>query len=402
MQDEPITARRSAQTLRDVRVGLPYDCPMDRERVPTVRFVEKYLKSGDLRFQDFMELALYHPEYGYYARARSPIGTEGDYVSNPSISPAFAYAIGKLIGEFLGHAGDALSVIVDVGCGDGMLIHDAALAVPLPERAKAAFFGIDRALARVSEVARNGPVTFVDDFALLPRGQPTLLLSNELFDAIPYSRLVRRGDELHEIWVTEREERTLDWVEREAPAPFVDYFAANGVELAEGQFADISLEWEPMYRDLALSFERGLMVTFDYGFPAAQLFDRRIRRFGTAAAYRSQRVSRDLLANAGEQDLTAHINFSDLIRAGNEAGLETLFFDRQANFLLGVGITGHELFKPADEVETASLAHAVDLIDARDAARRLILPDGIGEDIRVLVQSRGLPASGWSFQRKLY
>lgn len=402
MRDGPIQASRSEQTLRDVPVGLPYDCPVDRQRVPPVRFVEKYLKSGDLRFQDFMELALYHPEYGYYARARSPIGTEGDYVSNPSISPAFAYAIGRLIGEFLGHAGDALSVIVDVGCGDGMLIHDAALAVPLPARAKAAFFGIDRALARVSEETRNGPVTFVDDFALLPRGHPTLLLSNELFDAIPYSRLVRRGDELHEIWVTEREEGTLDWVEQEAPAPFGDYFAVNGVELAEGQFADISLEWGPMYRDLALSFERGLMVTFDYGFPAAQLFDRRIRRFGTAAAYRNQRVSRDLLANAGEQDLTAHINFSDLIRAGNETGLETLFFDRQAKFLLGVGITGHEFFRPADEVETASLAHAVDLIDARDAARRLILPDGIGEDVRVLVQSRGLPASGWSFQRKLY
>jgi SAM-dependent MidA family methyltransferase len=366
------------------------------------RFIEKYLQSGDLRFQDFMELALYHPEFGYYARSWSPIGRDGDYVSSAAISPVFAYAISRLIGEFLETAAEGPAAVVDVGCGDGRLILDAAMAVPAATRSRAAFFGVDRFLARVSEQTRAGPVTFVEDLALVPRGRPTLLLSNELFDAVPYSRVVRRADDLHELWVTRRDDGVLDWVEREAPGPFADYFAAGCVDLAEGQFADISLEWGPMYRDLALMFDRGLMVTLDYGFPARQLFDRRIRRFGTAAAYRNHRVSRDLLACPGEQDLTAHVNFSDLIRAGEGAGLETLLFDRQAKFLLALGITEHELFKPADEVEAASLAGAVDLIDARDAARRLVLPDGIGEEMRVLVQSRALPASGWSFQRTMY
>jgi SAM-dependent MidA family methyltransferase len=365
-------------------------------------FIRKYLQSGDLRFQDFMELALYHPEYGYYAAPTSPIGQEGDYVTNPSISPVFGYALSRLISEFQGRSGDGVSLIVDIGCGDGRLIHDAAEHQSAELKSRASFYGVDRSLSRVASSLRDGLVTYVSDLADLPASASRLLLSNELFDAIPFSRLVMRGDEVHELWITMRDDGELDWVEREAPAPFGDYFATHRIELLDGQFADVSLEWGPLYGDLARSVRQGMIVTFDYGFEARSLFDRRIRRFGTAAAYRNHRVSRDLLASPGQQDLTAHINFSDLIRAGEDAGLETLFFDRQAKFLLALGITEHDLFKPADEVETASLGAAVDLLDAREAARRLVLPDGIGEDIRVLVQARGLPASGWSFQRKLF
>jgi SAM-dependent MidA family methyltransferase len=123
-----------------------------------------------------------------------------------------------------------------------------------------------------------------------------------------------------------------------------------------------------------------------------------MRRYGTAAAYARHRVSRDLLANPGRQDLTAHVNFTDLIRAGEGNGFATLFFDRQAKFLLALGATEHELFKPLDEIDGGG----IDLIDRRDEARRLVLPDGIGEEIRVLVQGRGVPETEWSFQRKLF
>src|SRR5205823_4981646 len=114
---------------------------------------------------------------------------------------------------------------------------------------------------------------------------------------------------------------------------------------------------------------------FDYGFPQESLFRSRLRRYGTAAAYAGQRVSRDLLANPGRQDLTAHINFTDLIRAGERAGFSTLFFDRQAKFLLALGITEHDLFKPIEKVTASSLEAGAELLDRRDAARRLVLPD---------------------------
>jgi SAM-dependent MidA family methyltransferase len=123
-----------------------------------------------------------------------------------------------------------------------------------------------------------------------------------------------------------------------------------------------------------------------------------MRRFGTAAAYAAHRVSRDLLANPGEQDLTAHVNFTDLERAGERHGFTTLYFDRLAKFLLAIGATSHPLFTPIQDAGVSS----VEDLEERDEARRLILPDGIGEDLRVLVQGKGIGLEGWSFQRPLF
>lgn len=363
--------------------------------------IRNMLQSGDLSFSDFMEVALYHPNFGYYARSSSPVGKEGDYVTSPTLSPVFAFALGKLVHEFVSRSGDGVCTIVDIGCGDGRLIHSLYLQADENTRGRASFVGIDRSLARVPDERHASGIEFRTSLGELPTAGAHLLLINELFDALPFARLVRRGEHLQELWVTERNGE-LDWTEHEASANYEGYFAERGIELADGQFADVSLEWEALYGELADLTQRGLIVTFDYGYPEKQLFDKRARRYGTAASYSRQRVTRDLLADPGGHDLTAHINFTDLIRAGEARGLRTLFFDRQAKFLLPLGITEHELFAPAQDVRIESVAEAVDLRDRRDDARRLVLPDDLGHDIRVLVQSRAMPEVGWSFQRKLF
>jgi len=344
------------------------------------------LQYGDLSFRDFVEVALYHPELGYYARGRSPVGKEGDFVTAPLLSPAFSFALSGLVGEFVRRGTDGVSTIVDVGCGEGSLINTLCAA----GTERAFFAGVDR--------AAPGRARSIDE---VPKNDAQLVISNELFDALPFARLVQRADHLSELWVTERDGH-LDWSEHEAEARYADYFATRGIELQEGQFADVSLDWAALYGDLCGFVERGLIVTFDYGYPESQLFRSRMRRFGTAAAYSGQRVSRDLLANPGAQDLTAHINFDDLRRTGESAGFSTLFFDRQAKFLLALGITGHELFRPVTELEAASAEQALELMQQREDARRLVLPDGIGEDIRVLVQAKGVATEGWSFQTELF
>ncbi len=184
--------------------------------------------------------------------------------------------------------------------------------------------------------------------------------------------------------------------------PYDDYFASRGIELTDGQFADITLEWELFYEDLARLVNRGLIVTIDYGYAQEKLFHPRIRRFGTAASYSSQRVTRDLLSDPGQRDLTAHINFTDLQRAGERHGARTLFFDSLAKFLLTLGITDHELFRPVQDVGIESVQEGVELLEARENARRLILPDGIGEELRVLVQEKGMGSESWSFERNLF
>jgi SAM-dependent MidA family methyltransferase len=317
--------------------------------------------------------------------------------------------------EFVSRTGDGVSQVVDIGCGDGALIRALADEKHLTTETQRAqrkplcplclrgstphhFYGVDRNLGRAISDPR---VTYVRSLDEIPPADARLIISNELFDALPFARLVQRGEHLHELWVTERG-GALDWSEHEADARYDDYFAERGIELDDGQFADVSLEWGALYDDICRFVPRGLIVTFDYGLPQSKLFRGRMRRFGTAAAYAKHRVSRDLLINPGEQDLTAHINFDDLRRTGEGQAFASLFFDIQAKFLLALGATEHELFTPIGDVSIESANEGLTLLQARDDAKRLILPDGIGADIRVLVQGRGMGPEPWRFQTELF
>jgi len=360
-----------------------YPSPAVSDPSPMVQILRNMLKHGDLSFRDFVEVALYHPQCGYYTKGPSPVGKEGDFVTSPHLSSVFAFTLGKLVREFMSRVGDDVCTIVDIGCGDGRLIRE------LSAIGGGRYVGVDRNLD--SHLPAPGShLTFVRTIDEIPRGGAHLIFSNELFDALPFARLVMRGDNLHELWV----DANFDWTEHEAEPRYIDYFESRGIQLADGQFADVSLEWEALYADIARVVDHGLIVTFDYGYPEAKLFHSRARRFGTAAAYSQQLVTRDLLANPGEQDLTAHINFTDLMRAGEEQGFSTRFFDRQAKFLLALGAGEHPMLREdADSPEALA---------RKEDARRLVLPDGIGHDISVLAQVKSIREDAWSFERVLF
>ncbi len=355
--------------------------------------LRELLQSGPISFRDFVSRALYEPEWGYYTQGPGARARHADYITAPAISPVFAWTLARLAGEFVANTGDIGSTIVDIGCGDGALI--AGIAREFVAAAPARFLGIDRSLAFVPDERRNsGLVEFATSFDSIPTRGPVLIMTNELFDAFPFTRLVRRADGLHELGVMLDGDR-LDWTEWPADPEWENYFAGHAVTLLEGQFADVTLDWGLAYSDICGRIERGLLVTFDYGFESRKLFDPRIRKYGTAGAYSRHQVHRDLLRNPGRQDLTAHVNFDDLMRAGEAKGFKTLTFTRQARFLLSLGAAEHPLFAPLDE--SGGFEAAVALQTEREAARRLVVPDGIGDEMRVLVQARGLEQTGWSF-----
>lgn len=358
------------------------------------------MKTHDLSFRDYVSNALYDPADGYYSARRKEGGRGVDYATSPMISPAFGFALAQLYREFLARIGDDVSAIVDVGCGDGGLIRQVESFLTAEELERSRLFGVDRTLRDVS--SQGTTTRFLEDLSAVPGDFPTFLISNELFDAFPFARLVNRGGSIHELWVGGTPDGGREWQEQAAPHAYGEYLETRGVTMEEGQFADISLEWASYYSSLCERFGRAIVVTFDYGYESSKLFDPRVRRFGTAATYRGHQVGRDLLAAPGEQDLTCHINFSDLIESGERAGYETLVFTRQARFLLSIGITAHPLFQPAGEIEGAALESLSALADERDAARRLVMPAGIGDEMRVLVQSSGLSRDGWSFQRAMF
>lgn len=350
-------------------------------------WIHKQLKKGGLPFREFVDRSLYDDEFGYYVRAAGAL----DYATSVHLSPVFAFSLGRVAGALMAGWGDGLCTIVDIGCGDGSLLAGIREGLPVEARGRGRFLGIDRKLERLRpELADDPGLAFAKSIEAIDPALPAVVFSNELFDALPFARLVQREGGLHELWVVASSEGSLEWDEREAPEAYVRYLEERGVHLEPGQFADVSLEWGELYEAVARRVARGAIVTIDYGFPQEKLFDVRVRRYGTAAAFYRHRIHRDLLARPGEQDLTAHVNFTDLRRAGERQGWTSVAFERQARFLLAAGAVEHPLLAPLDSVQAITSAEAVELAEMRDAARRLVLPDGIGDEMRVLVQTRGV------------
>lgn len=350
-------------------------------------WIRKYLKEDGLPFREFVDRSLYDDEFGYYTHAAGAL----DYATSVHLSPVFAFSLARVAAALLPGGGDGLYTIVDIGCGDGSLLAGIRDGLPEEARGRARFLGIDRTLDRLRPELTDDPdLRFAQSIDAIDPAGPAVVFSNELFDALPFARLVQRESGLHELWVVAAADGSLEWDEREAPEAYAGYLEQRGIRLEPGQFADVSLEWGALYEAVARRVTRGALVTIDYGFPQEKLFDVRVRRYGTAAAFHRHRVHRDLLARPGEQDLTAHVNFTDLRSAGERQGWTTVAFERQARFLLAAGAAGHPLLAPLGDVEATTGAEALELAEMRDAARRLVLPDGIGDEMRVLVQVRGV------------
>lgn len=336
---------------------------------PIERLRRRIREQGAIVFPELMEEALYG-EGGYYNRAELAIGEQGgDFITGSTLSDLFGRATARLLDRLDGVLG-ARAAMLEAGYGDGRHLRAVAAATGAARR----LLGWDR----IGRPLPDGiePLERLDD---LTRPIDGVVFSYELFDALPVHRLVGRSDgTLGELWVDFGDEDSLVW--RQAPlsdAGLADLL--GGHRLEPGQIADVAPGWGPLYRHLASKLDRGLLVTFDYGYERPQLLDPRSRRHGTLACHRSHRVHRDALSQVGEQDLTAHVDFTTLREAGEAAGLTTVALTRQARWL-----TALDLFE--------DLAGSPDL-ETRHRAATLLDPEGMGDQIRVLVQARGVEAA---------
>jgi SAM-dependent MidA family methyltransferase len=346
------------------------------------RLRDRIAATGPIPFAAFMEEALYG-EGGYYARETLPIGEGGDFVTGSSLSPLFGQATARLLRRLDGVLGESADYL-EVGYGGG--VHLASLAASLKPGSAVGVSSADasraappRRLLAWDRVARAVPagvrrLDSLDELAEHPlRG---LVFSYELFDALPVHRLIGRSGgagALGELWVALDGAGRFAWQEGELSDPALA--ALVGRPLEPGQVADLAPGAAALYAALAARLEAGLLVTCDYGFTVERLLDPRVRRFGTLACYQSQQVHRDPFRDPGREDLSAHVDFSALIGAGETAGLATLAFTRQAPWLAAWG-----LFEGLAEASPAT----------RIEAQQLLALDGMGEEIRVLVQGRGV------------
>jgi SAM-dependent MidA family methyltransferase len=293
-------------------------------------------------------------------------------VTGSALSPLFGRATARVVERVaaaLGRPADYL----EIGYGGGEHLDTVAISLDGPRTGR---------LLAWDRVARPVPprVRALRDLGeLCSLGVEGMVFSYELFDALPVHRLIgRAGRPVGELLVDWRAGEGFVYVESDLSSANLEELL-GGHRLAPGQIADLAPSWRPLYRELARGLRRGLLVTCDYGYERGRLLDARIRRHGTVACYSRHRVSRDALVNLGEQDLTAHVDFTTLREAGEAAGLETVAFTRQATWLVAAGIF--------DEIAATGAP-------ASAQARMLLDGEGMGEEIRVLVQSVGVETEG--------
>jgi SAM-dependent MidA family methyltransferase len=207
-----------------------------------------------------------------------------------------------------------------------------------------------------------------------------VVFANELLDAFPVHRVAVRDGRLLELFVSVNDENGFIWTEREpSTSRLAEYLANSGVELAEGQIAEINLDAAQWLSRAASIFKRGFLIIVDYGAEASDLYAAPDRFGGTLRAFHRHVVADDLLARPGEQDLTTTIDWSNVRKAGEEFGLGTVSFARQDEFLLRAGIL-ERLERLASDASSESEA-----LILRSSVRDLILPGGMSESFQVLV-----------------
>jgi SAM-dependent MidA family methyltransferase len=330
-----------------------------------------------MSFRDFMAIALYDPELGYYT-VGARIGERGDFVTSPQVSPAFAAAIANRFREDAAKLWGTVD-FVEAGAGEGRFLEDFAAALSRQDPAVAArvrFTAVERspsARASLGRLRLPGKLAVLESAEGLAEGSVTgWIFSNELYDALPVVRVVGTTEGLKELRVG-LSGGELAWVRAPAPAVFGEHLARFHVTLEPEQVGEISFAAAPLHRRFARALARGRLVAFDYGHRSSVLYHALARRQGTLAVHFAGRRRGDPLSRPGEMDLTAHVNWDDLISAGEEEGLLSAPVARQGRYLTEAGLF--------DFVESQA---------EKWRAFRLVDPEGMGEELSVLVQSRGL------------
>ena len=352
-------------------------------------------RRGAIPFAEFMEVALYHPEGGYYMRPGATTGPSGDFSTMPDVSPDFGRRLAVQAAEVYRRLGGGGWRLVELGPGRGLMAAD--LLDGLARHAPDAFRDL-RELVLVEpspslrEVQRERlagrhpgvGVRWVCGADELGEGSIRgVVVGNEVLDALPVHLVVRREGGLGERWVTVDRAGKLAFEDGPVADPAVRILAERyGVAPRVGDLGEVSPAIEDLVGAVGRALVAGAVLFVDYGLPASVLGDEAHAR-GTLLAYHRHRVSEDLLARPGEQDLTAHVNWDHLEDAARAAGLVPAGRTTQDRFLLALGIV-EDMLAPEDETDTAGLARAL-------AARSLVLPGpGAGRRFEVEVLVRGI------------
>ena len=345
-----------------------------------------------MRFDRYMEKALYHPEHGYYA-GKARIGREGDFFTSVSVGPLFGSLLARQavqMRQLLG--GGNPFWIIEQGAHDGQLAVDILKAIRdhSPDFFRAIRYLMIEPSATRRETQKRGltEASLIESVHWIERmsdwrGEKPggLFLSNELVDAFPVRLIRRYGEAWRERHVGLGTGETFAWAD--LPVEDVELqHAIEGLPLPEVEdyVTEIGLVARNWMKDVAQFLGRGYVVTFDYGIPAS-IYYAPFRIAGTLTTYYQHRRGDDVLHAPGEVDITSHVDFTALAQAGEAGGLTTLGFIDQQRFLMGV----------AHDELSAAVVYPEGIPQHQKAWNTLTHPGHLGSRFQVLVQAKDAP-----------
>ena len=351
---------------------------------------EEFARNGPIRFDKFMEISLYHEDMGFYSSGKTRTGTQGDFLTPVSTGPALGQLLALQITELAQSFKNPTSLyLVEQGADQGHLALDilSSIAQSAPHLLSAIHFHIIEPSAVLAQQQKHSLQPFLSKITIhwhpnlpsLPSlPHPTYFYSCELLDSFPVRMIRFFNGQWQERFVTQISDRWV-WIDQPAPPELLTEIQRWSIPPIEGFTAEIRLSASPWLKLLSEKIQQGAVLTLDYGLPATDLYHPS-RSAGTLAALRKHTSASDPLSCPGEQDLTAHLNFSQLVEDGFQLGFQSYgphpfmtALTRQATPLL------HDS-QPLTEKWTRNFQH-------------LVHPNFFGQTHLALLQTKDLPAS---------
>lgn len=351
-------------------------------------------QGGWIGFDSFMEQALYAPGMGYYSRGATVFGVMpqglrdaagevkgagSDFVTAPEMTPLFGQALARQVAQALQVTGT--DEIWEFGAGTGALalqILDALDALGVPLR-RYTIVDLSQPLKQRQQQMLKAHATRVHWVSSLPARMRGVVVGNEVLDAMPVKILARVGGVWHErgvVWDAAAD--GFAWQDRAT-----ELRPPDEVRGEHDYVTEIHPQGEAFVRTLADRLEAGAIFLLDYGFPEHEYYHEQ-RHMGTVMCHHAHRADGNPLVLVGQKDITAHVNFTGIAVAAQDAGLEVLGYTSQAHFLMNCGLV--------DAMQAASLADRV-------AAQKLILEHEMGEFFKVIGLTKGAHWDAMGFSR---
>jgi len=341
---------------------------------------------GAIPFSRFMELALYAPNLGYYSGGSTKLGELGDFTTAPEMTPLFGAAVAQTVAAIMAQSAPH---ILEFGAGTGKLAASVLDALATAGVVTGTYTIIELSgelRARQQEALRGYPqVRWLDDF---PAQFSGVVLANEVLDAMPVELVQRRSDGWQRQMVTVQD-GVFALLDAAPDAALLDQIARQVPDadaLPVGYLTEVHPVGAAFMASLAAMFAggTGAAILFDYGFPAHEYYlGQRIG--GTLMCHYRHHAHPDPFYLPGLQDITAHVDFTAMALAAQDAGLDVLGYMSQAGFLIASGIGELLLAQdPADHARYLPQANAV---------HKLLSPAEMGELFKVLIVGHGVTLS---------